>query len=325
MLIRNVHERVVEAPIELLGPLLDRLGGPADVLWPAPEWEPMELDGPVAVGASGGHGPIRYTVTAYEPGRLVEFTFAPGMGLAGRHTFTAEPAGAGRTRLRHVAEGRVTGVMRLAWPLVVRALHDAVLEDLLDRAATAVGRPPAARATWSPWVRLVRLFDGPATREAPVTASPLLAAALPRVDWSDAHAVDRWAGMPEDPQVWADATFRTPPPWVAALMGVRQALVGLVGIDRGDPSSFDTVATSPGEVLLGTDERHLDFRAAVRVEERQVVLTTVVQLHNARGRAYFALVKLLHPAIVRAMLGRAARLLSRSSNAATRPPTTIGT
>jgi Protein of unknown function (DUF2867) len=63
--------------------------------------------------------------------------------------------------------------------------------------------------------------------------------------------------------VWADAVFRDPPRWVVAPMGVRQALVGLVGIARGDSSSFDTVARREHEVLLGTDERHLDFRASV--------------------------------------------------------------
>jgi hypothetical protein len=43
------------------------------------------------------------------------------------------------------------------------------------------------------------------------------------------------------------------------------------------------------------------------------LVSTVVQLHNARGRVYFALVRLVHPAIVRAMLDRAARTMSRST------------
>jgi hypothetical protein len=68
-MVRNVHERLVPAPLIEVGPLLDRLGGPDDVLWPSPAWVPMLLDGPLAVGVAGGHGPIRYRVTAYEPGR----------------------------------------------------------------------------------------------------------------------------------------------------------------------------------------------------------------------------------------------------------------
>jgi hypothetical protein len=47
------------------------------------------------------------------------------------------------------------------------------------------------------------------------------------------------------------------------------------------------------------------------VEATRVVLTTVVRRHNRRGRAYFALVRRIHPAVVAAMLTRAATRLSR--------------
>ena len=40
--------------------------------------------------------------------------------------------------------------------------------------------------------------------------------------------------------------------------------------------------------------------------------STVVTLRNRRGRAYLALVRLVHPVIVWAMLTRAAHRLSRS-------------
>jgi hypothetical protein len=313
-MVRNVHERLVPAPLTEVGPLLDRIGGPEDVLWPSPAWVPMVLDGPLAVGMVGGHGPIRYRVTAYEPGRRVEFAFDPRTGLHGTHMFTAEAAGPDGTMLRHVLEGRLSGVARLTWPLAIRWLHDAVLEELLDNAGRAIGAPPARPAQWSPWVRLMRRFEGSRARAVPVPATPLLGDALPRVDWTDAYAVPRRPGTPTDPQAWADAAFRTPPLWVMVAVGVREALVGLVGIDRGGSSSFDTVRRGPDEVLLGTDERHLDFRASVLVEPDRVVLSTVVQVHNARGRAYSALVRRVHPVVVRAMLTRAARLLSRSSN-----------
>jgi hypothetical protein len=165
-------------------------------------------------------------------------------------------------------------------------------------------------------------FDRPGAWATEVPATPLLADALPRVDWTDAHAVACRPGLPTDPQVWADAVFRDPPRWVLGLLGLREALVGLVGIARGGSSSFDTVArredavageVAEREVLLGTDERHLDFRASVLREPGRVVLSTVVRLHNARGRAYFALVKPVHPVIVRAMLTRAARRLADRS------------
>jgi hypothetical protein len=310
---RNVHERIVPAPIERVGSLLDRIGGPDDVLWPTPGWLPMVLDRPVAVGATGGHASIRYRVTGYEPGREVEFEFDPGQGIDGKHVISAEPAGPDRTLLRHVAEGRLTGVMRLAWPLAIRWAHDAMLEELLDNAERAVGVEPVRPARRSAYVRLLRALEVPRSTAIAAPRTPLISGALPRVDWTDAHAVRVLRGMPTDPQVWADAVFRDPPRWVLAALGLRELLVGLVGIDRSGASAFDTLARTEEEVLLGTDSDHLDFRASVRREPDRVVLTTVVQLHNRRGRVYSALVRPVHPIVVRAMLNRAARRLSGSS------------
>ena len=216
--------------------------------------------------------------------------------------------------LRHEAVGRVTGAMRLLWPLAVRPAHDALLADLLDRAEAVLGSGPARPARWSPWVRLLRRSELPRGAETAVPETPLLATALSRVDFADAHAVPVHPGAPTDPQVWADAIFRDPPRWVLAVLGVREALVGLVGIARGGSSSFDTVARTADEVLLGTDERHLDFRASVLREPERVVLSTLVTLHNRRGRTYFALVRRVHPIVVQGMLTRAARRLSGSSN-----------
>lgn len=146
--------------------------------------------------------------------------------------------------------------------------------------------------------------------ELEVPATGLLARALPRIDWSDAFTVAGPVGTRIDPQVWADAIFHNAPRWVCGLLAVRQAIVGLVGIDRGRPDTFATRTRTDDEILLGTDERHLSFRASVLSRTDRVVLSTVVQIHNRRGKAYFAVVRRLHPLIVRAVLRRAARQLS---------------
>ena len=114
-----------------------------------------------------------------------------------------------------------------------------------------------------------------------------------------------------DPQEWADAVFRAAQsPVVRILFGAREVLVGAVGIERGGRHVFDTVSRSEHEVLLGADQTHLAFRASVLVEPDRVVLSTVVELRNRRGRAYFALVRRLHPMVVRGMLARAARTMA---------------
>lgn len=142
-----------------------------------------------------------------------------------------------------------------------------------------------------------------------VPSTPLLARALPNVTWSDAYAVflPTTERHKRDPQEWADAIFRGPPWWVRVLFGVRQVVVRVVGIEPGDSHVFDTLDRRPDEILLGTDQGHLGFRASVLVEPGRVVVSTVVEVHNRQGRAYSGLVRRIHPWVVRAMLARATR------------------
>jgi hypothetical protein len=152
---RNVHQRRFPVPAAAAGALLDRLASPADSLWPQ-SWPAVRFDRPLAVGAVGGHGPIRYRVTSYLPGRLLELTFTPATKVRGAHTLVVEPDGDHACIVRHVLEGTPEGTMRLGWPLMFRWLHDALLEDLFDTAERALTGNVAAPARWSWWVRFLR-------------------------------------------------------------------------------------------------------------------------------------------------------------------------
>ncbi len=152
MQVHNVHSRDLAAQPERLGPLLDSLGQPDDRLWPVDVWPtmPMRLDRPLAVGAHGGHDKIRYFVDAYEPGRSVRFRFKPGVGLVGFHRLDVSPLGPCRSRMTHTLDCRVERRILPLAPFIL-AYHDAVVEDLLDRAEEAVTgvRPrPARRPLW---------------------------------------------------------------------------------------------------------------------------------------------------------------------------------
>lgn len=159
-MIRNVHERTIDAPARALAPLLDGLGGQGDRLWPSRSWSPMILDRPLAVGADGGHGSIRYRVVEYEPGRRVRFLFDRSTGIAGIHEVVVEALDERRSRMRHVLLGRAQGAMRLLFPLLVEPLHDAVIEDMLDNAereTTGGVRRPQRHSAWIRlWSRLER-------------------------------------------------------------------------------------------------------------------------------------------------------------------------
>ncbi len=158
MRIRNVHERALAASAREIGLLVDGLSGPEDRLWPRDRWPAMRLDGPLRPGARGGHGPVRYAVSEHVPGRRVAFRFE-GKGLTaafrGGHWFEVEE-GRGRVVLRHVLDARCGLAAWIRWHLAVRPMHDALIEDALDRAQEATGGRPTPRARWSRWVRFPR-------------------------------------------------------------------------------------------------------------------------------------------------------------------------
>lgn len=172
----NIHSREIDAPATAVGALLDTLAGPYDRLWPTPAWWPLRLDKPLAVGASGGHGPVRYAVTEYEPSRRVRFEFTPEDGLyGGFHELRVAPAGAQRCVLTHEIAGALTGAELVTWPLLARPLHDALVEDLLDtaeRAVTGTVRQPSGH---SRWVRILRRLMADRARPGPLPEGAELA------------------------------------------------------------------------------------------------------------------------------------------------------
>ncbi|MFF6775148.1 DUF2867 domain-containing protein [Streptomyces sp. NPDC012637] len=280
--VRNVHQRVVEAPAERVGALLDRLSAPDDPLFPTPVWPAMVLDGPLAVGADGGHGRVRYRVGAHEPGRSVRFdTTDDGLGT-GYHRFDVEPLGPGRCRISHVLEVTMSPGSFAFFKLAIEPVHDTMVEESFDNAERAVlgalPRPPARRPARALLVN--RLFWAhPAAAPVP-DAARLLHEAVPRPDFADAWRMPLAPGMPRDPGAW------------------RQVL----------PASVR--ATGEHELLLGEDASHLDYRASVLLDADSVTLVSAVRLHNTRGRLYFALVRHVHPFMARLMLRRAHRRIA---------------
>ncbi len=73
---------------------------------------------------------------------------------------------------------------------------------------------------------------------------------------------------------------------------------------------FPVVAQSPQEVILGFDDKHLDFRISVTVAPDSetgtlVTVTTVVKTNNLLGRAYLTTIMPFHRMIVRHLLENA--------------------
>jgi hypothetical protein len=143
------------------------------------------------------------------------------------------------------------------------------------------------------------------------TFSSLALADLPAPDYAEVQVYPLPPGSSTDPRWWAEAVFHPQMPVVVrALMGLRQAIVPLLGMRPS--SSGDTFAVREvvgQEALMSADEPHLDFRCAVGVDPtaRLLRITTAVRLHGWRGRLYFGVVRLAHPEIERAMVLSAIR------------------
>ncbi len=120
----------------------------------------MKFDSPLGVGARGGHGPIRYTVSEYLPAQKIVFEFCKPKGFLGFHALEVVPIGQNETLLRHTVKMKLHGLARFSWPILYRPLHDALVEDAFTRAEISLGVAPKLKP-WSVWVRILRyLFSG---------------------------------------------------------------------------------------------------------------------------------------------------------------------
>ncbi|MFH7014269.1 hypothetical protein ACHRV5_20645 [Flavobacterium sp. FlaQc-52] len=154
MKVLNIHKREINQPIEELAKLLSTLSTENDMLFANEKWFSMKLDKGLQVGSKGGHGPIRYFVTEYLPGQSVTFQFDM-TGFDGFHRFDLKPITMDKTELSHTIDMRTTGKTSLRWAIVIRWLHDAVVEDSFDKVENHFTKNKV-NTPWSLWVRILR-------------------------------------------------------------------------------------------------------------------------------------------------------------------------
>jgi len=141
--------------------------------------------------------------------------------------------------------------------------------------------------------------------------------ALPGADWADCFE-KRVAQSGLTAEAAARRAFERMPKWVGGLMALRNLMVRPLGL-QGDPDAaaagaprvgmFPVIRTDPGEIVLGFDDRHLDFRIVVETEAAQnqqtsVRMMTLVKRHNSLGRVYLAVIMPFHKLIVASTLSR---------------------
>ncbi len=150
---------------------------------------------------------------------------------------------------------------------------------------------------------------------------------LPSADWADSYCV-RLDRNDLDPMEVARDLMGRAPRWVGTLLKIRNRIVGLFGLKSAELEltgqdkigGFPVIDHDGERVLLGFDDKHLDFRIIVTVEpegagHQHVSLTTLVNRHNLFGRIYILVVTPFHKLIVKTFLKRfaASKGLSRRS------------
>jgi hypothetical protein len=124
------------------------------------------------------------------------------------------------------------------------------------------------------------------------------------------------------------AFFSSGPKWVGKLVALRNKIVSIVGLKTSsnigagekhfrdfkcEPGEqiglFKVFSKTDNEVILGEDDKHLNFRVSLFLEQhtsdvkkKDLTISTTVAFHNWFGRLYFLPVQPFHKLIVPAML-----------------------
>jgi len=148
------------------------------------------------------------------------------------------------------------------------------------------------------------------------------------------HYVDSYIGQIDDERNEISSTdlgkafFSSGPKWTGHLFTLRNKIVVLFGLktngkvnDRQQQLAdfkcvkgeelglFKVYHKSENEVVLGQDDKHLNFRVSLFVrtsedsnKQKEIIITTTVVFNNWFGRLYFLPVKPFHSIIVPVML-----------------------
>lgn len=146
--------------------------------------------------------------------------------------------------------------------------------------------------------------------EPAIGIRPLLAGA----QFIDAYGVT--VDGPLDARQAAMRMVARSPRWIEALMRLRNVVVSPFGLKTPAPQAralradrigiFPVISETPERMVLGFDDKHLDFRVVVDVmpadDSYRVIASTLVLTHNLLGRTYLTIIMPFHRLVVRAML-----------------------
>lgn len=165
-------------------------------------------------------------------------------------------------------------------------------------------------------------------KEVALPSQSAVATAFESVNLADAFSIRLPSDASTNPDVLARFIFSQQPAWIGALTQVRDSLVAGLGLKTARHLAtlaadgrakrigiFKIYGTSETEVVLGEDDKHLDFRVSLLCTRgsppdagNRLTLSTVVHCHNRLGRVYLSVIAPFHRQVVKASLRRAARV-----------------
>ncbi|MCG3267261.1 DUF2867 domain-containing protein [Yoonia sp. I 8.24] len=136
-------------------------------------------------------------------------------------------------------------------------------------------------------------------------SSQLWALVLPE-DFIDGYAVQS-ALTPQE----AARIGLSMPGWAGALLRLRNIIVKPLGLKTetspvGSGAIFPIHVDTADEMIIGTDDHHLNFRIAILRKDGMIHMATWVHRNNLMGRIYLAVVMPFHILIVRGAMRRIA-------------------
>ena len=101
------------------------------------------------------------------------------------------------------------------------------------------------------------------------------------------------------------------PKWVDSLFKLRNTLVRVFGLkvdkqNEGEETFFTLIKKNDNEIIMGEDDKHLNFRASIMIDKSRntISLITLVHFNNLWGKIYFLPVKPFHKIIMKSLLKR---------------------
>lgn len=142
--------------------------------------------------------------------------------------------------------------------------------------------------------------------------------ALPAIDFLDTFST---TNHQDDIGVIANLVFGTMPKWVVALLKLRNTIVKAFGLQTEKPKDFNSnfkvggyigffkiFSIQQNEIMMGADDKHLNFRVSIynsHESEFNIKVTTLVQYNNRFGRIYMTLVKPFHHLVLKRIVRQA--------------------